>query len=144
MLDRRLRESLARNRVRVQFETSLAVGDDGPHIDLVDWKHCVSEWKPADPAGPHAFILPSPTEQESGCFPSARAPEIKVATRTALVREGMEDAVPRWLGLLAPVSKAGDHPTYVGISKVRMRVEALREGQWVEVTTVEFLMPLGC
>jgi hypothetical protein len=61
-----------------------------------------------------------------------------------LVREGMEDAVPRWLGLLAPVKKAGDPPTYVGISKVRVRVEALRKDQWVDVTTVEFLVPLGC
>ncbi|WP_368564327.1 hypothetical protein [Pseudoxanthomonas sp. UTMC 1351] len=131
-------------RVRVQFETSLAVGDDGPHIDLVDWKHCVSEWRPADSAGLHAFILPSPTEQESGCFPSARATEIKVATQAALVRAGMEDSAPHWLGLLASVKQAGDQPTYVGISKVRVQVETLRKGQWVEVTTVEFLVPLGC
>lgn len=138
------RDAGAEYRVRVQFETSLAVGDDGPHIDLVDWKHCVSEWKLADTAGQFMFVLPAPNEQESGCFPSVRATDITAATRAALVREGMEDSVSHWLGLLAPVSKAGDHPTYVGISKVRMRVEALRKGQWVEVTTVEFLMPLGC
>jgi hypothetical protein len=131
-------------RVRVQFETSLAVGDEGPHIDLVDWKHCVSEWKPAGSAGPLVFVLPAPSEQEAGCFPSVRATEIAAATRATLLRAGMEDSVPHWLGLLAPVKRAGDQPTYVGVSKVRLRVEALRQGQWVEVTTVEFLMPMGC
>jgi hypothetical protein len=131
-------------RVRVQFETSLAVGDEGPHIDLVDWKHCVSEWRLAEATERNAFILPSPTEQESGCFPAARAPEVKAATRAALERAGMDDGVSRWLDLLAPVEKAGDHPTYVGISKVRVRVEVRRKGQWVEVTTAEFLMPMGC
>lgn len=131
-------------RVRVQFETSLAVGDEGPHIDLLDWKHCVSEWKLAESAGPLAYVLPAPSEQEAACFPPVAAAEIKAATRAALLREGMEDAAPRWLDLLAPVAKAGDQPTYVGISKVRVRVETLRKGQWVEVATLEFLPPMGC
>lgn len=131
-------------RVRVQFETSLSIDDEGPHLDLVDWKHCVSEWRPADSAGLHAFTLPAPSGWEASCFPSVRVGEIRAATQAALVRSGMEDAAPRWLDLLAPVKKVGDQPTYVGISKVRVRVEALRNGQWREVTTVEFLVPMGC
>ncbi len=31
-------------RVRVQFETSLGISGEGPHVDLIDFRHCVSEW----------------------------------------------------------------------------------------------------
>ena len=33
---------------------------------------------------------------------------------------------------------------FVAISAVRVKVEALREGKWVEATTVVFLPPMGC
>ena len=35
-------------RVRVQYETSLGLSAEGPHLDLTDWKHCVSDWEAAD------------------------------------------------------------------------------------------------
>ena len=31
-------------RVKVQMESSLTIMDEGPHLDLINWKHCSTEW----------------------------------------------------------------------------------------------------
>lgn len=49
----------ANYRVQVQFETSAAIGGEGPHIDLLDWKHCRSDWRSAPPEGRDGFRFPA-------------------------------------------------------------------------------------
>lgn len=134
----------ARYRVRVQFETSMAIGDEGPHVDLLDWKHCRSAWKPAAASGALTWTLPAATASESTCFPPTSAREIEAATRTALVRAGMDGADPRWLALARSVATPGEAPSYVAISKIRVRVEVVSAGAWAELTTIEFEVPMGC
>ena len=64
-------------RVRVQYETSLALGAEGPHLDLIDWKHCTSAWQPAQ-ADVQCF-----QSMRSRCGPSApRARLVSYCTRT--------------------------------------------------------------
>ena len=52
--------------------------------------------------------------------------------------------VQRWLELARSVNVLGESPSYIGVSKVRLRVEQYVDGQWIEVTRVEFTSPLGC
>ena len=134
------------HRVSMQFETSMAISDEGPHIDLLDWKHCVSEWKflPRMQGG-NSYTLPGPTETEASCFPSFTPQEIQAATLAELQGYGFEETrVQRWLELARTVSALGEGPLYVGVSKVRLRIEHYVDDQWVEVTRVEFTSPLGC
>ena len=32
-------------KIEQQFETSMSVSDEGPHIDLTDWRHYTSDWQ---------------------------------------------------------------------------------------------------
>ena len=131
-------------RVSVQFETSLAIGNEGPHIDLLDWKHCTSAWKVLQ-GQKGRFVLPKPNDAESSCFPPSTAAEIKIAVRSALRGYGMAGADARhWLELADSVDGPGDQPSYIGVSKVRVRIEKRTRHAWEEVTTVEFMPPLGC
>lgn len=132
-------------RVSVQFETSLAIGDEGPHIDLLDWKHCTSDWKVLKPGKDGGFVLPTPNEAESSCFPSSTAAEIKSALRSALRGYGISGSEARhWLKLTDSINAPGNLPSYIGISKVRVRVEERGQQGWRPVTTIEFMPPLGC
>jgi hypothetical protein len=127
-------------RVRVQYETSLVISDDGPHLDLVDWKHCTSEWKTAAALGPHAFELPTPDAADHDCFPSYTRQELEAAVRA----QSSLDAA-RWLQVIRrEPGEDGSSPLVVGISTVRVRIEVVREGRWVEVSTLAFQPPMGC
>src|SRR5688572_31178406 len=37
--------NLASFSVQVQYETSVTIMNEGPHLDLVEWKHYTSEWR---------------------------------------------------------------------------------------------------
>ena len=134
------------HRVSLQFETSMAISDEGPHIDLLDWKHCVSDWKYVSRIqGGNSYRLPGPSEAEASCFPPVTAQEIEAAVLAELQGDGFDETrAQRWLELARSVNVPGESPSYVGVSKVRLRVEQYVDGRWVEVTRVEFTSPLGC
>jgi hypothetical protein len=139
------RAKLDAYRVSVQFETSMAIGDEGPHIDLLDWKHCTSDWKVLKPGKGGDFVLPTPNEAESSCFPPSTTAEIKAALRSALRGYGISGSEARhWLELAGPIDAPGDQPSYLGISKVRVRVEQRGLQGWWPLTMIEFMPPLGC
>ncbi|WP_372016425.1 hypothetical protein [Pseudoxanthomonas sp. 10H] len=134
-------------RVRVQYETSLGLGAEGPHLDLTDWKHCVSAWVPAESSGPLSFVLPAPSPEQQACFPAYTAGELEQAVRDHAARMGDASQADGWLqGLRAPSTGMSTTPVtpFVAISAVRVRVEVKRDGRWVEATTVTFVPPMGC
>lgn len=131
-------------RVSAQFETSLAVGAEGPHIDLIDFKHCLSERVPAKSSDGLHFALPIPTDAQRDCVPKATMPEVRQALRAQMEKMGMRDSVDEWLGFLRGVKRAGDEPMYAGISRVFVRVEVKRDGVWRPAGTVVLLVAMGC
>ena len=123
----------------------MAIGNEGPHIDLLDWKHCASAWKVLTPGKAGEFVLPMPTEAEASCFPPATSAEIAAALRQALRGYGMQDAEgERWLQLAASVAVPGDAPSYIAVSKVRLRIETRDAKGGSETITLEFMLPMGC
>lgn len=132
-------------RVRVQYETSLGLSAEGPHLDLTDWKHCVSGWEPAEAIDPVTFVLPTPAPEQHECFPAYTPTELDAAVHAYATKSGMSaEQASSWLeGVHHPTPTWAVTP-FVAISAVRVKVEALRQGRWVEVTTVTFEPPMGC
>lgn len=132
-------------RVRVQFETSLGIGGEGPHVDLTDFRHCVSDWHVAESGDGRSFTLATPTEEEASCVPQGTMGEIRAATRKALA--GWSDApeqVEHWLGLIKDIKSPAESPMYSTISEIRVQVEERVGGRWVPVTLLVFEVPMGC
>ncbi len=132
-------------RVRVQFETSLGISGEGPHVDLIDFHHCVSEWHVAESRDGRTFTLATPTEQEAGCIPPGTMSEIRTATRQAL--KDWADAPEQmdyWLGLIQDIKSPAESPMYSTISEIRVQVEARVDGRWKPVTLLVFAVPMGC
>lgn len=133
----------ARHRVRVQYETSLVLSDEGPHLDLEDWKHCRSGWEHAEPlqGTPHAFVLPVATPDQHDCFPDYTQAELEQAITAHPFIGGDPGQAQHWIA----VSRLPDRQTHVVvISTIRLRVEVLRGGRWDEAATVDFRPPPGC
>ncbi|MBB3274813.1 MULTISPECIES: hypothetical protein [unclassified Pseudoxanthomonas] len=132
-------------RVRVQFETSLGISGEGPHVDLIDFRHCVSEWHVASSADGRRFTVPTPTDEESGCVPRATPDEIRVAAREALAGwSDTQETTEHWLGLIKDIKSPADSPMYSTISEIRIQVEARVDGRWKPVTRLVFAVPMGC
>lgn len=133
------------HRVSVQFETSAAIGGEGPHLDLVDWKHCRSDWRAAPAVGDGGFRLPAPEEHDHSCFPPTTRAELRDAVRQAVRRHDWDPVAERhWLGLAARAATVGEEPSYVAISLIRVRIEQREAGGWRLLTEIELHVPMGC
>jgi hypothetical protein len=55
-------------RIQAQYQTSLTISDEGPHLDLLDWKHYESEWSDLEQLGNLKFRMPTYTDEETSAF----------------------------------------------------------------------------
>jgi hypothetical protein len=137
-------------RVSVQYETSLGLSAEGPHLDLLDWKHCISDWQPAqahpaaDIDGTLSFSLPTPSPEHQACFPPYTQAQLKQAVHDYADKAGDPQLASRWLQGLQETSAEASVSTFVAISTVRVRVQVLRNGRWREIATLAFLPTMGC
>lgn len=121
-------------RVEQQFETSVTIMDEGPHVDLVDWKHYTSAWEELKMIGRNEFLTSKISGSESSKFPHVTGKEISAAIK--------EDE--KWSQLARTCKSAQDYPCAVSVNKIRFRI-AVRDGdQWKIIKQVEFNVPMGC
>lgn len=123
-------------RISIQLETSMSLGDGGPHLDLVDWKHCTTEWQALSSAGQRRFKVPALSSISTDCFPDVSTEEI----RAEIFKQGGE----RWVEVYDQARINGYDATYIDVSTVRFKVEQQIENEWVPVTTLEMALPMGC
>jgi hypothetical protein len=123
--------------VEQRYETSLSVPNEGPHLDLLDWKHYVSPWKALPRAGENRFITLKIDEAEASRFPPVTGDQIRAAVR----REG---ASAEWLELVKDTKGPHGPGVWVGVSKVSFRVKVQERGRWRVVNTFHFMVPMGC
>ena len=131
-------------RVRVQYETSLGLSAEGPHLDLTGWEHCVSGWEAAEAVDAVSFVLPTPAAEQHACFPPYTQAELEQAVRAHAAAQGDPSQADDWIPRIGQDDALGTVLPFVAISTVRVRVEVLRKGRWVVVSTVSFLPPMGC
>ncbi|MHB9123764.1 MAG: hypothetical protein ACYC7A_20005 [Thermoanaerobaculia bacterium] len=120
-----------RIRVYFQFETSMSVHEDGPHLDLLDWKHHTSDWVRLK-GGP-SYEIPLIPDEDERRFPPVTVEEIEAA-----IRERGEE---RW------VEAMRRHPagiTIVSLSAIRLRITIDEDGHERVLYTIEFEVPMGC
>lgn len=122
--------------IEQSFETSLTVMEEGPHLDLLDWKHHVSPWQPLKEVRPNEFLTRKIPDADRVKFPEVTPAEIQ----KAVTREG-----GKTLGrYVRNVRGPNDEPCGVGVSKISFRIKVKDGADWKVLRTVHFLVPLGC
>lgn len=122
--------------VEQSFETSMTVMEEGPHLDLVDWKHYTSPWVPLKKLSATEFRITPISDEDAQRFPAVTPKEI----RAIVTKEGGSK-----LGeYVSKVKGPNDYPCGVGLSKISFRI-ILKNGEEAKVVkTLEFLVPMGC
>lgn len=129
--------------IEQQHQTSLTVMNEGPHMDLRDWRHHTSEWKPIEMSGPLVFVSRDTTSDE---FPNVTTRQIVTAVEAQSRKwaaEGYFD-VDRWVGLAKQCTSATSYPCGVSVSEVRLRIRVRDGGGWSTFQTIELAVPMGC
>jgi hypothetical protein len=138
-------------KVEQQFETSLTIMDEGPHLDLLDWKHYTSAWKEIKMVERNKFLTSEINESESSKFPKVTSREIQRAVGGADKKlyadytESADDPVgEKWANTARQCKSSLDYPCTVSVSKIRFRIMVKEGDRWKIIKRMEFNVPMGC
>lgn len=123
-------------KIEQRFETSLTVMDEGPHLDLTDWKHYRSEWKEISKLEDNKFLTLKLSESDSSRFPAVTMRDVR--------REVARVSGGKWSRLVRQARTINDYPLGVGVSKVSLRIKVREGGQWKAIKRLDFTIPMGC
>lgn len=137
-------------KVEQQIETSMTINDEGPHLDLLSWKHGLSPWQELAVIQPNIFRGKAITQKDSRRFP----PFTKQELYQAVIKQGKRDARSgnytydpnddKWLKLVKQKPQEGWVIYSPGVSTIRLRIQAKEGDTWQVIHTVEIAMALGC
>lgn len=127
------------------YETSLSIMNEGPHIDLLDWKHFYSEPDTLS-AEDDLFVYKTVSynyEDFYQNFPDVSGDEIRDAIRDHL-DDDFREHTNRWVELAKDVESPFDPPAGVGLSTIFINVTGLDSDGEEFTKVIEFLIPMGC
>ena len=141
-LIRELDSSVAKIDLYQRYETSMSISKEGPHLDLLDWKHHVSEWELLELEENEA-MTPRFIPEEYTQFPEVKVREI-VKEVKRIEKEVWKTDDRHWSKLAKTIPVPGEYPSSVTISKVYLKmVITLTNGETV-VRNIEYNIPMGC
>lgn len=127
-------------RMEQQYETSLSLMKDGPHLDLIHWKHHVSPWETLKEAETNTFVSKEVSGSE---FPEVTNAEIVAAVKAQLSGQGYSLGGD-WADLAKKCESPNDDPCGVSISQVRLRISVKEGENWKAIQIIRLIVPMGC
>lgn len=126
-------------RLLERFRTSVTIMGEGPHLDLIDWRHYDSAWQTMRRTSSNRFRARVIGESESQRFPKVSRGELERAVYRQAGRGWPEPAT-----LVRQCTGTNTYPCGVGVSSRYFRAQLKVEGNWVTIGTVEVRIPMGC
>ena len=130
-------EQLTNLTIEQRYETSVTIMGEGPHCDLIDWKHYDSEWKTLKTNKVGQFICDSYSEKDWEKFPKIQISELKAKVK--------EQCGQEWYNLISKVKSPTEYPSGVGVSRYFLRLTGQRKDNGQTVTKlIIFEVAMGC
>lgn len=135
----KFRGSSNRYRILQRYRTSMSISAEGPHLDLVDWRHFDSPWTPLESIGSMRFRTLRSEQMEDSTFPST--------TKAEIIKEVRRRVGKDWPSLLELVNECNgpdDGACLVMISSIYLRIQKQVRSHWIDIGLVEVRIPMGC
>jgi hypothetical protein len=129
----------AEYRVFQRYRTSMSISAEGPHLDLVDWRHFDSSWTPLLALDAKRFRTLKSDQMEDSRFPSTTKSEILKEVRRRVGKDW-----PDLLELVKGCRGPNDGACLVMISSIYLRIQKQVRGRWIDIGLVEVRIPMGC
>ena len=137
-------------KIEQQVETSMTISDEGPHLDLLDWKHGRSSWVELSPLQSYVFGGSPITLKDEDRFPAYTKEELY----QAIIDQDKKNEMiygdlyyqneERWLSIVKREPQGRYLPYSPGVSTIRLRIQAKEGDTWQVIHTVEIAVALGC
>lgn len=131
-------------RVEQCLETSLSFTAEGPHVDLIEWRHGYTNWwQPARDAAGNYLIKPeqpldlNDINRDPCPFPRVTEREVLAAASST----ALESSFVRYY--LKRNKWDPDNPP-AGVSAIILRLSVKEGGAWKPVRLIRILVPMGC
>jgi hypothetical protein len=132
-----LSENLSQVKVEQSYETSVTISKEGPHCDLLNWKHYYSEWKTLNTNENGAFICETYTQEDNEKFPKIELSNLQKEVR----KQCGED----WQLLINDITSPTEYPSSVSISRYFLKVTGQRKDNGQLITKIIVIeSPMGC
>lgn len=126
-------------RVLQRYRTSMSISMEGPHLDLIDWRHFDSPWVSLKALSSKRFRTLATDQMQSGKFPPTTNEEI-----VAEVRKRMETDRSEIVEAAKSCGWPSDGACFVSISSIYLRVQKRVRAGWTDVGLIELRIPMGC
>jgi hypothetical protein len=132
-----VKSGLREIKIEQQYETSLSISNEGPHLDLMDWKNYTSDWVELNSINKTAFMTLSYSETDQERFPEFTEKEL-IDYLISIGEKGYADLITN------PIYVDGSKHWWVGLSSITIRVSGFDENNnWVS-RYLNFEIPMGC
>ena len=129
-------DRLTELRIYQSYETSMQVMREGPHCDLINWKHYNSEWTELNIID-NAVQTNGYSEEEW-----TRFVDVDMADAHEEVRRECGD---EWAEYASVATSPNEYPCGVSINLIYFRIEYIRLGEDNVITKyLAFYIPMGC
>jgi len=130
-------------RIEQRYETSLTLMNEGPHMDLLDWKHYISDWNKVEARNNLTFLV---KEMSSEKFPKVTQAEIINAVKAESDKWSKRgfDEQEQWISLAKRCKGPTTYPCGVSISKIILQIKVWESNKWKSIQTMEIQIPMGC
>ncbi len=126
-------------RVFQRYRTTMSISAEGPHLDLVNWRHFDSPWTPLYSPSAKRFRTLKSDQMESSRFPAT--------TKSEILKEVRRQVGKDWPDLLEIVKGCrgpNDGACQVMISSIYLRIQKQVRSRWTDIGLVEVRIPMGC
>lgn len=126
-------------RLLQRYRTSMSVSAEGPHLDLVDWRHFDSQWTQLKAVGSKRFRTLATNQMHDSKFPPTTTEEI-----VQEVRRRVGTTWPEVIDLAKDCDGPNDGACLVLISSIYLRIQKRVGVRWMDAGVVEIRIPMGC
>lgn len=133
----RLDSSIQKIEIFQNYETSLTVMNEGPHMDLTDWKHYVSDWEELVIAD-GGFQTAEYTDADFEVFLDVTTDEIVQAIKDLYPNAG------DWVEIAERCQGPQGYPCGVSISRITVKLVLTYTSEITVERFIVFEVPMGC
>lgn len=120
-------------KIYLETETSVTIMDEGPHLDLTDFKH-----------GKSKMAVLEKNENEFTFLDLSKEIEFPEVSIKELVEEARKIGGEEWAQIAKKCKTPHEYPCKVSPSRHTLKVEKEVDGKWIDQGSLILIPPMGC
>ncbi|MFY0654090.1 MAG: hypothetical protein JXQ96_18780 [Cyclobacteriaceae bacterium] len=128
--------SIKQLQVEQKMETSITIMGEGPHCDLLNWKHFDTGWQELNQEKSNLFNTIMYSPKTANLFPEVSMNDVKEAVK--------KECGDGWAEKIRNLTSILEYPSTVGTSRYFLRISGINESGKIIQKLIILNYPMGC